>query len=348
MLRKSVAAGCFALLSAGMIAGCGASEGKYVREGMNFIDSMEYQSALEDFSRALEEKENERLAYRGMGIAYMGLTEYGKAVENFQKCLQLSDGMVQDVDFDVNYYLAAAYYKSGQYREAEKTCSAILALRPKELKAYLYRGKARLAMDEYEKAKEDFDCLIKKNPQDYDQLIEIYTAYEEYGYRETGEENLKQILAEYSDSMGDYDRGRICYYLQDYVRACQYLEQSKDEKSADSCLYLGKAYEATGDYNYAASVYNSFVTENPEDARVYNQLGLCRMKQKEYRQALEAFQTAMNIEDNNMMQILRYNEIVALEYLGDYKKASVLMENYISMYPDDSDAQREAKFLKTR
>jgi len=56
----------------------------------------------------------------------------------------------------------------------------------------------------------------------------------------------------------------------------------------------------------------------------------------------------MQIEDNGMMQTLAFNEIVAYEYLGEFKQASVLMENYVRTYPDDSEAAREYEFLKTR
>ena len=47
-------------------------------------------------------------------------------------------------------------------------------------------------------------------------------------------------------------------------------------------------------------------------------------------------------------QILEFNRIVALEYLGQFKKASVLMDAYMDRYPWDTDAEKEYTFLKTR
>ena len=70
--------------------------------------------------------------------------------------------------------------------------------------------------------------------------------------------------------------------------------------------------------------------------------------EQEYSQALEAFQAAMKIEDNGMLQTLKFNEIVAYEYMGDYKTASALMSSYLTSYPDDGTAKREYEFLKTR
>lgn len=49
-----------------------------------------------------------------------------------------------------------------------------------------------------------------------------------------------------------------------------------------------------------------------------------------------------------MLQTLKMNEIIAYEHLNEYKKAAVLLENYLKTYPDDEEAQREYIFLKSR
>ena len=77
-------------------------------------------------------------------------------------------------------------------------------------------------------------------------------------------------------------------------------------------------------------------------------MGLCKLQMKDYEGALTAFQQAMNIEDNGMMQTLKMNEIVAYERLQQYKQAATLMSSYLKSYPDDETAKREYEFLKTR
>ncbi len=332
-----------------VLAACGENEDElHISEGMGAIERMEYESALEAFAQAEEAGENERLIKRGQGLAYMGLTRYEDAVNAFLECLALSDGVVQDVDFDVNYYLATAYLKMGNPAQAESTFDAILGLRKNEMDAYYLRGVARLEQDNYTGAKEDFDVVIDKYPKDCDKLIDIVDALNQNGYGEIGKDYLNNMLTDYGNRLSDYDLGRVYYYLGEYAQACRYLETAKGEGSADACLYLGKSYEATGDYNYAISVYNDYLVKDTTNASVYNQMGLCKIKMSDYQGALEAFQSAMQIEDNGMMQTLAFNEIVAYEHLGEFKQASVLMENYVRTYPDDSEAAREYEFLKTR
>ncbi len=327
--------------------GCGNSHEK-IDNGMQLIKDLEYREALLQFEEAVSGGENPRLIARGQGIAYMGLTEYDQAINSFRASLSGSDGWVQDIDYDINYYLAAAYTKNGQYQEAKETYDAILALRPSEEDAYLLRGNVLLALSDYEHAKEDFDKVISMNPRDYDRMIEIYQVLESFGYKQVGLELLQGALDAGEDKMNSYDKGRIYYYMGEYQKSYIALEEAKSTGGAESYIYLGKAYEATGDYNYASSVYNSYISQDTTNAHVYNQLGLCEMMKQDYSKALAAFQAGMQIENNDIMQALSFNEIVAYEHLGDYQRAATLLDSYLKAYPDDEKAKREQIFLSTR
>lgn len=337
--------GCFVLM--GVLTGCG-SKNENVAEGMKLIGELNYQGALTEFDEAAELAENERLIARGRGIAYMGLLDYEQAIQQFKESLAGSNGLIEAVDFDVNYYLAAAYTKSGRYKEAEGVYSAILALRPEEKDAYYLRGNVLLELGEYKQAKEDFDKAIAMDGKNYDRMIEIYQVLEHFGYREDGKSYLQVALDKGENKMTAYDKGRIYYYLGEHQKAYIALEEARKNGNAESYLYLGKAYEATGDYNYAASVYKDYLSKDATNAEVYNQLGLCEMAKMDYQKALEAFQTGMQLQDSAAMQALSFNEIVAYEHLGEYKKAAVLVDSYLKLYPDDEKAKREQQFLLTR
>ncbi|MBE5868874.1 MAG: tetratricopeptide repeat protein [Lachnospiraceae bacterium] len=332
------------------LCGCG-QEAKLsnVETGMEAIAALDYRAAMQNFEAAREAGENLRLVARGMGIASIGLTDYASAIEYLEECLSYSNGMIGDMDFDVNYYLALAHCKSGNYETAEQIYNAILALRQGEMDALFLRGNARLELGRWEEAIRDFEQVIKTSPNDYGRLIEIYEVMAEHDLKEQGKGYLETALSERGNKMSAYEKGRISYYLEDYNQACVYLEQAKKLNTAEVFFYLGKAYEATGDYNYAiTNVYKKYLDSHAGDARLYNQLGLCYLQQKQYELALESFQSAMQIPDNGMMQTLQFNEIVAYEYLGEYASAAALMNQYLSRYPDDVAAAREYGFLSSR
>ena len=342
--RSCLAAG---ILLAVLLTGCGGT-GEKTQEAMQLIQGLDYQGALEQLNSAEEAGENPRLINRARGIAYMGLTDYDQAISFFEASLAGSNGLVENMDFDLNYYLAAAYSKNGMYTQAESAYNAILALRSEEVDAYFLRGNVRIALNNYEGAKEDFEKVIAMEPKNYDRLIQIYQVLDYAGYGDIGQDYLRTALLSGDKQMNQYVKSRIYYYLGDYQSAYIALEEAKEQGDAESYLYLGRAYEATGDYNYAANVYNSYLSKNVGNAEMYNQLGLCELTRGDYQKALEAFQSGMQLENTTMMQTLSFNEIVAYEYLGEYKRALELIENYLKNYPDDTQAQREREFLVTR
>ena len=338
-----------ATISVLLLSGCNAAgKNENLKAGMEQIAALEYDNALVSFEAARDAGEDERLISRGEGLAYMGKTMYAEAAQAFETALAGSDGRIGDMDFDINYYLATAYYKQGDRERAIAVYDAIAALRKEEKDAYYLRGVLYAELGNLDQAKEDFDRTIALDPADYDRLIEIYSVLDANGYKETGQEYLQTAMDAGTKGMTNYEKGRICYYLEDYENARTYLEKARDERGYEAVLFLGKTYETLGDNNYAISVYNTYLDSGEANPQVLNQLGLCKMQTGDYAGALTAFQTAMKIEDNGMMQILKMNEIIAYERLCDYKKAAVLMESYLKTYPDDEEAKREYIFLQTR
>ena len=135
------------------------------------------------------------------------------------------------------------------------------------------------------------------------------------------------------------------------AEAQSYLEAARNERSQEKepvVVMLGQTGEKQGDYNYAISVYRNYISENPDSAIVYNQLGMCQIRQGDYESAVTSFQQGLNLEDKAMDQALRLNEITAYEYMGEFEVAADLMKSYLATYPDDQDAQRENIFLSTR
>lgn len=235
--KKIVMAGVCCLMIS-MLTGCGNDTTK-ITEGMQLVETLDYQGALTAFDEAEAQKENSRLIARGRGIASMGLTEYDQAVQYFTEALELSDGWVQNVDYDMNYYLAAAYRKNGQPAEAKKVYDAILGLKPEEKDAYFLRGSAELELGDYESAKADFDKAISMDPKNYDRMIEIYEALADYGYREVGQEYLQNVLNT-AKQLDAYDSGRIYYYLGDYQKAYLALEEAKGKGEWTAICTWGK------------------------------------------------------------------------------------------------------------
>jgi len=332
-----------------LLSGCSLFNSKeYINLADQSIENLQYDEAIEYLNIALDTGEDERLIYRSMGIALIGKSDYSGAIEAFDASLSRSEGIVNKMDIDINYYLATAYAKLGNVDEAIKIYDTILSLESNEVNAYYLRGVLYAQKEELNQAQADFDKAISLEPTDYDMLINIYQILLDNGYKDVGTLYLQSAIGSETKKMSDYEKGQVCFYLEDYESAKTYLEKAVESEGEDAALFLGRTYEYLGDPNYAVSVYSAYINQQDASAEIINQMGICKMNMEDYAGALSAFQLAMKAPDCQIMQSLKFNEIVAYEYMGDFEKAESLINSYIKLYPDDAEAKREASFLKTR
>lgn len=333
-----------------VLQACGSNKpGENTQLGMTAVEQLKYDEALTHFTAAAEAEENPVYVQRGMGLAYMGQTDYETALVCFQAALENGGTKPADIDYDMNYYMAVCYYKLERYEEALGRYNAIIALRDKEVDAYVQRGIVQLKLNKHDDALADFNKAIALDKDDYSLYIDIFSALKENGYEAEATEYLNIAMEEGDKKMSSYDKGRIYFYQENYTYARNYLEQARSDgnKTEEVLLLLGQSYEALNDRAYALTLYSEYVAENPS-AAIYNQMGLCYAAMEDYENARISFEKGLNVEGNAYRQELSYNRIVAYENLGDFESAKKYMKEYLKAYPDDERAQRENDFLQTR
>lgn len=340
------------LTGALLLSGCGTMvRHNNVDSALTHIENFEYDEAMESLDQAEKSGEDSRLLHRARGILYRCLGEYQEATGEFLKSLASTNGIPGDMDYDTNYYLADCYIKLGDYESAIQVYDAILALRKRDKDAYYMRGVARLGSEDHDGASADFNKAMSLSSKDYDLRIMIYKALSAGGYEDEGRAILESCLNDANPNMTNYEKGQISYYLGNNADAQSYLELARNERDTQKApvvLLLGQTGEKQGDYNYAVSVYKTFLSEDPDHADIYNQMGLCQISMGDYESAVNSFEAGLALNDNAYHQSLLLNEIVAYEYAGNFTQAKALMEKYRKAYPDDKDAEREEIFLSTR
>lgn len=315
--------------------------------GMTAIEENAYDTAIEYFNHSIEAGEELQLAYRGLGMTYLKQGEYNGAKEAFICALQNGSFGVSELEVDISCYLAATYCKLEDYENALETYDNLLELEKKNGDIYYLRGVVRLDSGNLEGAISDFDVSIKLEDKNIQRYINIYKELENVGEKDRGRGYLEQACTLLTEK-DNYEKGRISYYLEDYNGAISQLEplvQSGDNKAT---LYLGKSYEALGDMNYAASLYEKYIQTDENNGEVYNQLGLCKLNMGEYEVALDYFKKGIETKDSEVMQELLFNEATAYEYIADFSTAKTKFSEYLKKYPEDENAQREYEFLKSR
>jgi tetratricopeptide (TPR) repeat protein len=342
------------ILSLVLLTGCGSKtsqEVSYTEQGMTSIESNSFDEALTTFETAAAKGEDEQLIYRGKGIAYIGKGEYETAIENLKLALKKSTGKVTDLEIDTSYYLALAQYKNSDRQGAIQTYTNILGFDDKDARGYYLRGTVYLADGNLDSAVGDFDNAIRCDANDYEMYINIYKNLINKGYETEGKGYLNKAL-ELKDVKDDgLYKGIIYYYLGDTENATIQLTKAKDAGNKESTLYLGKVYQQLKDNATAMSLYEEYIANAKNSAglgAVYNMIGMCKMEEANYQEALTNFTAGIALNEGDSIQELLFNEVVAYEYLTDFTTAAQKMEVYMSLYPNDSAAKREYDFLKTR
>jgi tetratricopeptide (TPR) repeat protein len=179
-------------------------------------------------------------------------------------------------------------------------------------------------------------------------VTNAYSQMQEAGFEEEGKAYVQEFLEKNDKKLDNGEKGEIYYYLEDYENARICLDTYVNGNDAKRALILGQTYEKLGDLNYATVVYQTFIDNNVPTAALYNSLGICYMSQEKYSEAASAFQSGIDLGSSDYLQELKFNQIVANEYLGEFETAKSLIEEYIQSYPDDSKAKKEYEFLKSR
>lgn len=286
---------------------------------------------------------------REEGISQMEQGEYEAAVASFEQAYALCDEKMPETKTDISLYEAACELKLEDYEDVKSVCSRMLELGG-NADAYYMRGTAFLQQGEMDAAKADFDSATELDPTDYTMSLNIYRQYEAISQSAVGDEYLQKALTSDSTTMDDYyEKGNIYYYLGDYEKAQEMLAKPVEEKYEPAMLLMGQSYLAQGDTTSAWVVFQQYKESVGETATAYNGLALCDIADGAYDAALEDIQAGLALElTDETKRDLLYNEIVAYEKKLDFETAKAKASEFMELYPNDEEGQKEYDFLITR
>ena len=137
-------------------------------------------------------------------------------------------------------------------------------------------------------------------------------------------------------------------YLEDgnYKKAVTKFKEAVDKGQDTGEAYrgIGMAKWELGEYEAALSAFQSALDNGAEKtAALYNFLGSCELKLNYYNLGQECDDAS-----KELMQEMKYNEIVAYEKLGKWENARTKLKEYVKDYPDDERGTKEAEFLETQ
>lgn len=326
----------------------------YLDYGFTLIKLGRYEEAIEQFERVILDKdiemirENNKKAYRGIGIVYYSSGRYEEAIEQFDLALTYSE--LQEINVDILSYKGNALEMSGKLEEALLVYEELLE-QGNEM-AGLYRTRADIfrKQGEYEKSLADYERALKIGDGDFHILLGKFAVLKELKRDQEAKEAL--MKAEELKIVTDadlFDLAQVHFYQENFDSAKHELKQCLENGFAEANYFLGEIYLKEKEYEQAYQSFLAYIESGkPATAALYNQLLVCSLVLEEYEAAGEYLEHAKAFSDPLIRQSLARNEIIYLEHTGDFKTALDKLERYLVLFPEDTQAQEDLIFLQTR
>lgn len=177
--RGLMFAAVMAILSGSVLPAFAAMSPKqYWEKGTGYAENKLYIDAVQNFTQAIRTNKGEisvedvARIFNSRGIAYQGLNEVDKAIDDFSNALELDD---KNPEFSLNR--ANAFLGRKQYEQARDDFSRAIALAPRSAAAYAGRGRANREAGFPDLAIADYRKLLELEPRNVSAFYGMGLAY---------------------------------------------------------------------------------------------------------------------------------------------------------------------------
>ncbi len=278
-------------------------------------------------------------SYNNLGLAYNNKGDYEKAIEYYQKALEIEESKLgrDHPDTALSYInLGTAYSNEGDYGKAIENYQKALEITESKLgkdhpdtaasynnlgTAYLYKGDYNKAIEYHKKALEIRESRLGRDHPD------TATTYNDLGRT-------------YSYK-GDYDKA-----IRYYQKALEITESKLGKDHPDTAISysnLGVAYNGKRDFEKAIEYYQKALEiaepilgqDHPQTATSYNNLGLAYHNKGNYDKAIVYYYKSLEIRESRLGKdhpdtAKSFNNLgLVYMYKEDYDKAVEYLLKYL-------------------
>jgi tetratricopeptide (TPR) repeat protein len=203
-----------------------------ISSGIGYYQHGKYAVAVREFKRAISlspQSENTLNAYDYLAMAFLKLGNNKEAIKAYQSALRLSPN--QD---DFHNKLGNIFLEEGDIEQAIKSFQSALRVEPSST-AYLYSlGQAYLAKGSLDDARLQFEKIIKLAPQEYGGYYGLGQTYYKAGDNQSAIEQFEKVINLKEDFL--YPRMDLGYALTDLGRIDEAYEQANILQEKDPSL----------------------------------------------------------------------------------------------------------------
>ena len=291
--------------------------GVYLNRGLAYKHKDEVDRAIEDYNKAIQLNPNFAEAYNNRGNAYKHKNDYERAIGDYDKVIELKPDYV-----DAYYNRGLTYNETKAFAKAIVDYDKVIKLVPNDAEAYNSRGIAYGNKGNFDCAIEDFTKAVEFKSDFADAYRNCAIAYEKKGDFEQAIENFTKAIGLKPDYAEGYKNRAVAYHgkgdfdlaIKDYDKAIELLSNYPE-----AYYSRGVAYHGKGDFDLAIKDYNEAIKLNPDYVNAYNNRGIIYVEKGDFDLAIKDYSKAIKLEpDSNLFY---YNRGYAWLCLREWKKA---------------------------
>lgn len=226
---------------------------------------------------------------------------------------------------------ASCFYRLKKFSVAESDCNLAVALDSNYFKAFARRGAARVALEKYDLALEDYETVLKLDPGNPDAQTEV--------------KKVKEVLA----SHGTNDVSR---QADPHVKAPvemdpqqqKLLEEQQKRQEAVMQKDRGNAYFKEGKYEAAVDCYTRGMEADSANALLPANRAMAYLKLERYKEAEEDCATTLSLDSTYSKAFARRG--TARLALGKLREAQQDFEELLKLEPGNKQALNELQKIQ--
>jgi tetratricopeptide (TPR) repeat protein len=309
-----------------------AFQNNYYELGLKALDQNQYQSAVDDFLKAIEAEPQDYTLHFNLALAYSLLGKDADAIPQYKKVLELKPDLYQA---DLN--LGITLVRSKQASDAVPYLTAAVAQKPKEYRPNYYLAAALLASNDFPKAEQAYTAALELDPKSPDAELGLaHTLVKQNKLPEAAPHFKKaaELNPKYSDGL--LELAALYEAQKSTAEAIALYQQFPDNPGAQE--RLGELLLSSGQPADAVTHFQAAIEKSPTTA---NRAALAEayIKNKEPDKALPVTDAILAAEPNNFDIRMLHGRI-----LRDQRKFPAAAQDFFlatKIKPEDDKAWSE-------
>jgi tetratricopeptide (TPR) repeat protein len=270
-----------------------ADADEFLRKGIAAQQRGDFNSAIEDYRKALAIRPELAEARANLGAALASAGQFDAAIEEDKSALAVAPDKTA-----VRMNLALAYYKKGDFKNARPEFAAVHAARPLDLSAAMLLGYTDMKLGNGREAVELLTPLERGHETNMDFEFVLASALIQSGKEVEGIPRMEKVAKATRSAEAYVVAGSSRLQGREFHEARADLDAALELDPSIPGLYTlaGQARDALGDVEAALPAFQAALKADPRDFTANLYLGTMRLKDRDLESARPLLELALQLQ----------------------------------------------------